>query len=106
MKQILRTTALIAVLMPGAALAGDAAEGAEIAAENCAHCHDIAAGGAFKTYPPSFASIGTYRAEDQIRSRIWFPALHTPMPPGTYLLNNDMVDDLVAYIMSLDGTAQ
>ena len=38
----------------GSVLAQDAARGAEVATDFCVRCHDVAEGGAFKTYPPSF----------------------------------------------------
>jgi mono/diheme cytochrome c family protein len=81
---------------------GDAEHGSRLAVENCSRCHDVSPEGAFKTYPPSFASIAVYRGEDQIRARIIFPPLHTAMPEPIYFLMAGDVDDLVAYIMSLE----
>ena len=81
---------------------GDAEHGSQLAAENCSRCHDVSPKGAFKTYPPSFASIAAYRSEDQIRARIIFPPLHSAMPESSYFLMADDINDLVAYIMSLE----
>lgn len=98
--------ALGLLVVPSAGFAGDAGNGAVLAADNCASCHDVAAGGAFKTYPPSFASIASFRPNDQIMARILFPPMHTPMPSGAFSLTPQNVDDLVAYIISLEGTAR
>ena len=79
------------------------AAGQALAQEHCATCHDIAPGGAFKQYPPSFASIAKYRSEEQIYARIVFPPLHASMPSvALYALNHSQVDALVAYILSLE----
>jgi mono/diheme cytochrome c family protein len=83
--------------------AGDAVEGEKLAKEHCARCHNVAAGGAFKQYPPSFTAIAAYRSEDQIHARIVFPTLHSAMPEvAFYFLGAKGVDDLIAYIMSLE----
>ncbi len=81
---------------------GDATRGAEIAEEMCAQCHDIGPSGAFKTYPPSFASIAVFRADDQIYGRILFPQLHSVMPQMAGTLSSGDVANLVAYIRALE----
>lgn len=81
---------------------GDVEMGREIAEEFCARCHDIAEGGAMKTYPPSFDSISIFRDEEQIRARIMFPAMHTGMPQWGTFLDRSGVADVTAYIMSLE----
>lgn len=86
------------------ALAADIENGRRLAEENCARCHDIEPGGASKLHPPSFAAIAGYRAEDQILSRIMFPALHAPMPAWSNWISRDEVDDLVAYVLSLESS--
>jgi len=90
----------------GAQEAGDAEDAVErgrtLAQEYCVACHDISADGAFKTYPPSFASIAVFRSDDQIRGRIIFPPSHSTMPQIGYLLEPESVRDLVAYIRSLE----
>ncbi|MEQ8966318.1 MAG: cytochrome c [Azospirillaceae bacterium] len=90
----------------GAQEAGDADDavdhGRELAQEYCVACHDISADGAFKTYPPSFASIAVFRSDDQIRGRIIFPPSHSTMPQIGYLLEPESVRDLVAFIRSLE----
>ena len=55
-------------------------------------------------HPPSFTAIAGYRPADQILSRIMFPALHSPMPAWSNWISRDEVDDLVAYIQSLEGS--
>jgi mono/diheme cytochrome c family protein len=83
--------------------AGDPVTGEKLAKQHCAQCHDVGPGGAFKTYPPSFASIAKYRSEDQIHARIVFPAMHSAMPQvAFYLLPADQIRNIVAYIVSLD----
>jgi len=85
--------------------AGDPAAGEKLAKEYCARCHDVAPGGAFKQYPPSFASIAVYRSEEQIYARIVFPTMHigSPMPEfvQSFLLKPQNISDLIAYITSL-----
>ena len=82
---------------------GDPIQGEQLAIEHCARCHDVSADGAFKQYPPSFAAIAVYRSEDQIHARIIFPALHSAMPEvALYLIDAQGIDDLVAYIMTLE----
>ena len=81
---------------------GDALSGQNLAQRWCARCHDISAEGAFKLIPPSFASIAVYRAAQDIRWRIQFPAEHASMPPLGFVLDAGALDDLVAYIVSLD----
>lgn len=93
------------VVLGGSALAdGDAGNGAELAAEHCARCHDISPGGAAKQHPPSFASIAGFRPEEQIVARILFPELHSAMPAWNQWISRDEVDDLTAFILSLEGS--
>ncbi len=98
--KLLTASALIFAAMP--AVAADIDTGASLAAEHCARCHDIAEGGATKTMPPSFASIAAFRADDQIYLRILFPQMHSPMPAWSMMFSSEEVDDLTAYIVSLD----
>ncbi|WP_112322228.1 c-type cytochrome [Oceanibium sediminis] len=100
-----RLLALTLVLAPALATAqseGDPTAGRSLAEEYCTDCHDIERGGAFKEYPPSFAAIAIFRDAEQIRSRIYFPPWHASMPQFSALLWPDEVDDLVAYILSLE----
>jgi mono/diheme cytochrome c family protein len=80
---------------------GDPAQGADLAEQHCARCHDIGAGGAMKQHPPAFAAIGAYRPEEQIVGRIWFPGHFSGMPEMIYTLDAAEVQSLVAYITSL-----
>jgi mono/diheme cytochrome c family protein len=78
---------------------GDAEAGQDLAGDWCSRCHDIGREGRMKQEPPSFAAIAVYRTADQIRSRIAAP--HTGMPEIAQVLGLNL-DDLVAYIVSLD----
>lgn len=86
------------------AQAGDAAAGYVLAKESCARCHNVEKGGGFKQRPPTFQSIAIYRREDDIWSRILAPSPHSGMPDVSWTLTPDQVQDLVAYIVSLDVT--
>jgi mono/diheme cytochrome c family protein len=86
--------------------AGDPQAGAVLAKEHCSRCHDIAPGGAFKQYPPSFASIAAFRSEEQMYARIVFPAMHSGMPDvALYLLDPEQITNIIGYIMSLEKKA-
>ena len=81
---------------------GDAEAGEALAREYCVRCHNVDPEGPFKQHPPSFASIAVYRSEGQVRGRILFPPLHSSMPEISYMLVPENVDDVIAYIMSLE----
>jgi mono/diheme cytochrome c family protein len=81
---------------------GDASNGEKIAQERCATCHNTDKGGAFKLYPPSFQAIAIYRTKDDIWGRIVAPSPHRGMPNAAWTLSPDDVQDLLAYIVSLD----
>ena len=95
----------VLALLAGSAAAQDVDRGLELAQEHCSRCHDISNTGENKTYPPSFASIAVFRDQDQIRARTVFPQMHSPMPQMIYMLSSDDIDDMVAYIVSLDESA-
>lgn len=76
--------------------------GRDLAQEFCVKCHDVEPGGAFKEYPPSFASIAVYRSAEQIRARILHPPYHVSMPEFQDYMIAGNVEDLVAYIQSLE----
>jgi mono/diheme cytochrome c family protein len=78
---------------------GDPEVGQDLAADWCSRCHDIGREGQMKQEPPSFAAIAAYRSAEQIRSKIMVP--HTGMPEVAQVLGLN-VDDLVAYIVSLE----
>jgi len=81
---------------------GDPVSGQKLAEEHCARCHDIAPIAPFKLHPPSFASIAVYRSESQILGRILFPSMHASMPQMAYFMTPENIDDMVAYILSLE----
>lgn len=82
---------------------GDVEAGRTLAAEHCADCHDIAAGGAFKEFPPSFRSIAVFRSREQIYARIVFPPTHSGMPEiAFYNFSSEETENLIDYIVSLE----
>lgn len=91
-----------AVAAAPAAGAGDAANGRKLAAAKCARCHNIEPGGAFKQRPPTFQAIAIYRSEPDIWGRIISPSPHSGMPEVIWDFSPDEVQDLVAYIASLE----
>ena len=95
--------ALCAALPAMAQGTGDPVAGRPLAEQYCVRCHDIEAGGAFKTMPPSFASIAAFRTPDEITSRIWWPDMHSRMPQMSNLLSIEEVANLTAYIASLEA---
>ena len=99
---------IMIMLAPSGALAqeGDPSKGQAIAEAQCARCHEVAKGGAFKQMPPSFQSIAIYRTKPDIWSRIIAPSPHAAMPDMTWTLTADEVQDVMAYILSLDQPVQ
>ena len=101
-RRFLRALPLAAALVPTSSATwaqGDAAAGRQLAMEWCSNCHNVAADGQMKQDPPSFAAIAMYRSPGYIRSNIVAP--HGAMPDIANVLGLN-VDDLVAYITSLD----
>ena len=92
------------IASPVGAQEGNVENGAELAAEFCVQCHDVTATGPMKQHPPAFAAVARFRPEEQIRASIWFPALrgHLGMPQVRSVLSRDAVNDLTAYIVSLE----
>jgi mono/diheme cytochrome c family protein len=105
MMSVIVVAAVIVSVSPALG-AGDPVAGEKLAKEYCARCHEIGPNGAFKQYPPSFASIAVYRSAEQIYGRIVFPNMHvgSPMPEfvQNLFLKPQNVSDLVAYITSLE----
>lgn len=75
--------------------------GKNIADEYCSECHNVWPNGPFKQDPPSFAAIAKYRSQEQIRQRIVSPGSHE-MPRYTEYMIAGNIDDMVAYIVSLE----
>lgn len=82
---------------------GDPVEGRAVAQEWCAECHDVEPGGRFKQDPPAFAAIAVYRDDAHIRANILYP--HDGMPDVAKVFGLN-VDDLVAYMRSIEDTAR
>lgn len=76
--------------------------GEDIAAEYCVQCHNVEPNGPFKMEPPSFAAIAKFRSKDQIKQRIITP-IHESMPRYTDYMIGGNIDDMVAYIASLEN---
>ena len=103
--RVLKIAAALLICILGSGLARaqvDPRHGAELALDFCARCHNVEPNGPFKLFPPSFAAIAVYRSEDHIRAQIIFPPLHTNMPNLGHILTPSNVEDLVAYIRSLE----
>lgn len=75
--------------------------GRMIADEYCSRCHNIEPDGPFKLETPSFAAIAKYRSAEQVRQRIIRP-IHERMPRYIDYMIGGNIDDMVAYIMSLE----
>lgn len=87
--------------LASSALGADLEMGHDIAHEYCIECHDVSPTGPFKNEPPSFAAIAVYRSGEQIRSRILNP-IHEKMPDYKSYMIGGNIDDMVAYIQSLE----
>jgi mono/diheme cytochrome c family protein len=83
------------------ATAADVVSGRALAEQWCSKCHNIERGAPFKLRPPSFASIAVYRDAETIRGKIIVP--HVGMPEMTWTLQTEDMDNLVAYIVSLEA---
>ena len=81
---------------------GNPDAGLALAEANCAQCHNIAPGGATKLFPPSFAAIAAYMHPDMIPIKIMYPDHAAIMPQFNTYMNATNLDDLVAYIHSLE----
>lgn len=79
-----------------------ATEGAKLAEAYCSKCHNIAPGGAFKLYPPSFQAIAIYMDPELLRMKIMYPEHVTIMPQFHEFMGQTSLDQLVSYIRSLD----
>lgn len=99
--QLARAAALAGCLPAAAASAADMEMGHDIAREYCIACHDVGPTGKFKQEPPSFAAIAVYRSDEQIRERILNPS-HNSMPDYKRYMIGGNIDDMVAYIRSLE----
>lgn len=96
--------AAVLILLPTAAGAvelGNAQLGKEYAAKVCADCHDIEPGGEFSTNPaaPSFQEVADTQGMSPRALAVWLQSSHPTMPD--FILADDQIDNLIAYIMSL-----
>ena len=85
---------------------GDIEKGRVLAEQICSRCHNIVPGGQMKQDPPTFAAIAAYRTEGQILDKIIAP--HVLMPrmlfQWDWMVLEGNVDDILAYIVSLEKT--
>lgn len=84
---------------PARAVAPSVDAGADIAARWCAACHVVSASGAGTDAAPSFARIARTRDADALRG---FLAKPHARPMRGFSLTTREIDDVVAYIESLD----
>ena len=104
MKSLFLALCALAVLA-APAFADDApylASGKRTAEANCAQCHHIWPGGAFKLYPPSFTAIAKYYTPDVIAMKVMYPDHALLMPQFNKFMFQDNVKNLVGYIVSLE----
>jgi mono/diheme cytochrome c family protein len=94
----------LTLLLFGAAGArgGDASAGLTLAEEECARCHNISAGAPFKLRPPSFQAIAIYYTPEGVWSQMLATTSHPGMPDLLWRLDSEQIDDVLAYITSLD----
>lgn len=88
---------------PAAAVGPSAEAGADLAARWCAACHVVAADGAGTDAAPSFVSIAHKRAPDELKAFLSKP--HAK-PMRGFTLSTREIEDVVAYITSLDENAE
>ncbi|MEX0277634.1 MAG: cytochrome c [Ruegeria sp.] len=98
----LLTVGLLVGIPAHHAEAGDIEMGRSIAEEYCVQCHSIGADGKFKMDPPSFAAIAKFRSQQQIKQLIESPR-HQDMPRYSDYMISGNIDDMVAYIVSLEN---
>lgn len=96
------TVALFQASVAAAQDRGDPDAGRALAEANCSRCHNIVPGGATKLFPPSFAAIAAYMHPDIIPIKIMYPDHTSIMPQFHTYMNSTNLDDLVAYILSLE----
>ena len=104
----LRTAALVvaaAVFSAVPALAqeslGDAIRGEELARSVCIDCHAIDRGfrGTDITGAPAFQDVADMSSATALSLRVFLLSPHLTMP--NFMLNDQQIDDLIAYIHSL-----
>lgn len=93
--------AALAVSATAAQAGGDAERGRVLAERWCTSCHVVADDVAGGTIGPAFSAMIHLRgrSEEQLKGRIIAP--HDPMPD--FNLSRREIDDIIAYIASLDG---
>jgi mono/diheme cytochrome c family protein len=85
---------------PAGAVAPSVEAGADIAARWCAACHVVAPSGAGTDAAPSFASVAKRHDADWLKAFLVKPHAR---PMRGFSLSNREIDDVVAYIVTLEG---
>jgi mono/diheme cytochrome c family protein len=88
---------------PARAVPPSSEAGADIAARWCAACHVVSPSGAGIDAAPSFPAIAHQRGTDEVRA---FLAKPHGKPMRGFDLSNREIDDVVAYIATLDQPAE
>lgn len=95
-------TALLIVALIDTALGADAEHGEQLAKQWCSSCHLVAAEQTIGAdSAPPFETIAKNSAISSGELRAWLADPHPPMP--NLDLSVREIDDLTAYVMSLDG---
>lgn len=101
LRKALAVCGLVTVSSVASTQEADVEMGSTIADVYCSRYHNIEPDGPFKLEPPAFAAIAKYRSPEQIKARIVTP-IHHAMPRFTEYMIGNNVDDMVAYIVSLE----
>ncbi len=88
---------------PARAVAPSVEAGADIAARWCAACHVVAPSGAGTDAAPSFVSIAQKRTTEDLKV---FLAKPHAKPMRGFTLTNHEIEDVAAYITTLDQKAE
>lgn len=98
--------AVLAAPVPSAAeqMIGSPADGLDFARENCSECHVVesAQRTAIAHQAPSFLAVADEPKTTETSLRVFLQSPHINMP--NFILTRDQTDDVVAYILSLEGS--
>lgn len=95
------TIGLFTLGMTFTATAGDAARGKELAQRWCSDCHAVSDADTGTDAAPAFSTLAVDPQKSPQALRAWLLNPHEPMVELE--LSRVDVDDLIAYIQSLDG---
>jgi mono/diheme cytochrome c family protein len=87
----------------GGTMAQDIVAGARIARTQCSSCHQISnEPGAKAGIAPSFVDITNIKGTTQLSIEVFLSTTHEKMP--NYVLGQEQIANVAAYIISLRGT--